>query len=297
MEATCGSGLWEWLVGVACIGMIQRGDMLLEVANRATVGVSLEEATRMLREAAEDVKLKIGRPPDGAASLSAEDLHGNSLSAEGEEAMEQLKMKLKVELQTSLEAQAAQFSIERKAVESELEKLKRELEISKNEHTQFARMEHNKMSELTQALATITMEKLKSDRELEAVRSTLAQNPPAELSSLRGEVATLQSQLSSLRSELLAEQEEKRSISQQLQDSQHELQESCRESDRELEASQLSSLRSELSAVHSAKKSIEEQLNMTQKQLISSQQEYDSLKNTMLLERERALKFTASCTG
>ena len=30
--------------------------MLLEVANRATVGVSLEEATRMLREAPEDVK-------------------------------------------------------------------------------------------------------------------------------------------------------------------------------------------------------------------------------------------------
>ena len=43
---------------------------------------------------------------------------------------------------------------------------------------------------------------VQSDRELEAVRSTLAQNPPAELSSLRGEVATLQSQLSSLRSEV-----------------------------------------------------------------------------------------------
>ena len=50
---------------------------------------------------------------------------------------------------------------------------------------------------------------MQSDRELEAVRSTLAQNPPAELSSLRGEVATLrgevatlQSQLSSLRSEV-----------------------------------------------------------------------------------------------
>ena len=54
----CGVCVCVWCVCVCvCVCVrIQRGDMLLEVANRATVGVSLEEATRMLREAAEDVK-------------------------------------------------------------------------------------------------------------------------------------------------------------------------------------------------------------------------------------------------
>jgi len=144
--------------------------MLVEIAGQPMVGGTLPNATQILKHSPESIRLKIGRPDTGSAVIDSseveedEPIYVNELAGPAEKELfiklEKAEVRI-AELEGEKETAENDLKAFREAAENEQKNFHKQLEELQKEFEQHKVENKQSISDLTQALANITIEKTK----------------------------------------------------------------------------------------------------------------------------------------
>jgi hypothetical protein len=148
-------------------GRIQAGDMLVEINGTSMVGATVDLASKRLRDSRDSVKLKVGRPDRGAFKVPGDDdkepIYMNNDDLQDSELQERMeKAEARVAKMDELRNKAEkELKVFREMADKEQKNFRKKLEETEERQEAYKKDVQTKITDLTVALANITVEKTK----------------------------------------------------------------------------------------------------------------------------------------